>query len=159
MAVHTGRQRLIVGQRPEWCGTEPLQNRFCLWPLQGQECLRLTAIVGPGSRSYVLRYPVEIPGNIGGIDYQEKAVSGQTAHGQIIEQPSGLITQSAVLQLVDLQSTHVIQRQVLYRGLSPGAAYFDLAHMADIEEPGVRAHCLMLFENAYVQAGQSVPLA
>ena len=101
----------------------------------------------------MLRNPVEILGNIGGIDNQQKAVSGQAAHGQIIEQPSGLIAQSAVLQLVGLQRADVIQRQVLDCGLSPRTAYLDFTHVADVEESSVRPHRLMLLNDATIGDG------
>ena len=90
-----------------------MENRFRRWPLQSQERLRRAAVVGPGARPQMLRDPAKIFGNIRGIDNQQKTVRGQAAHGQIIEQPSGLIAQGTVLQLVDLQRADVIQRQVL----------------------------------------------
>ena len=44
----------------------------------------------------------------------------------------------------------ILGRQVLQVGQCIGAAHLDLTHMADIEQPGSRAHRLVLIDDAAV---------
>ena len=101
----------------------------------------------------MLRNPVKVLINIGRIHNQQKTLRRQPAHRQVIEEPASVITQCTVLELVHLQGTDVIQRQILHCRFSPGAGNLDLAHVADIEESGVRPHALVLLNDPRVGEG------
>ena len=55
------------------------------------------------------------------------------------------------MELIGLQPSYVIGRQVLYGGFCLRAADFKFAHMADVEQPCMGAYTSMFLDNAVVR--------
>lgn len=112
--------------------------------------MRVTHIVRLRPRPQVRRDPGKVLGDVRRIDDQQETVLSEATHGEVVEEPSRGVTQGTVVQLVRLQWTDIVEREILEGGGGAGTRDLDFAHVADIEEPGMRADALMLGQDAAV---------
>ena len=118
-------------------------------PLQRQQSKLVAAIDDLGTGG-VLAHPGEVLVGIRGVDTDEDAFGVDAVHDDVIDDAATGATQQRVLRLPIAQPVHIVDGEALHRGESARSADFDLSHVADVEEPGVRAHGRVLIENGGV---------
>ena len=80
-------------------------------------------------------------------------VCGQAVDEQVIDEGPVRHHEARILRLPDAQPGRVVARDALNRRERVGAGHLDLAHMADIEQPGTRTHGHVLGGDAGVLHG------
>jgi hypothetical protein len=98
----------------------------------------------------MLRNPGVVFLDIRGVDHEKKVRRGQSIDEDIVEKRSLRRQQARVLCLSDLQLRGVVTRDSLQRRQRVPAGDLDLAHVADVEHAGIRAHGHVLLGDARI---------
>ena len=80
-------------------------------------------------------------------------VRGETVDEQVVDEGAVLGRQGGVLGLADRQLGRVVARDALDAGQGVASGHLDLAHVADVEQAGARAHRQVLVGDAAVFDG------
>ncbi len=95
--------------------------------------------------------PVPVLFDVGGIDDQHIGlVLFEAIHDQVVHDPAGLVGKGAVLRLTGRQFRGIVGGDALDQVQGMFAFHDELAHMADIEDPGVCADGLVFVVDAAV---------
>jgi hypothetical protein len=78
--------------------------------------------------------------NVRRVDDQQEMLFGQPVHEQVVDERTGGAHQAGIVGLADLQLRRVVARNALDRVERVSARDLDLAHVADVEQAGARAH-------------------
>ena len=93
---------------------------------------------------------LEILPLIGSVDTDEKVSVRDFVDQDIVDEPTVVIKQARVVSLPNLQFGCVIRRNVIDKFLGFRATHFNLAHVADVEQPYSSTDRVMLLENSCV---------
>ncbi len=88
--------------------------------------------------------------NVAGVDDEEEVRGGQAVDEQVVDKRALRRQQARILRLPDLQLRGVVARDALHRRQRVPAGDLDLAHVADVEEAGARAHGHVLVGDARI---------
>ncbi len=120
--------------------------------------LELTTLASP-PRSFARRGdPLVVLHDVAGIDDQQEVRLRHPVHQDVVHERAGRRRQRRILNLADAQPRGVVARHPLDGGQRVGAGHLDLAHVADVEQAGPRAHGHVLVDDAGVLDGH-VPAA
>ena len=97
--------------------------------------------------------PLQVALVIGGVGDRQIAVGVQAVGEQVIQYPTVLAAQHAVLRPVDRDLRDVVGEQPLQQLERPGTRGFDLAHVRHVEDPARFAHRHVLLTDAYILDG------
>ena len=98
----------------------------------------------------VLGDPCVVPGDIAGVDHQQKMRRAEAVDQQVIDERALRRQQTGVLRLSDGELRRVVGRDALDRGERVLAGDLDLAHMADVEDSSAVADGGMFVREAAV---------
>ena len=97
--------------------------------------------------------PPEARLDVGGVDHQQEVVVGQPVHQEGVEERALGRRESRVLRLPDVEAARVVGRHALHGGEGVRPRDLDLAHVADVEQPGGPAHREVLVGDTAVPEG------
>src|SRR5476651_375628 len=106
----------------------------------------------------VLGHPRVVLRDVPRVDDEEEMRGTETVHEQVVDERALRREQAGVLRLPDLQLRRVVRRDALDRRERVLAGDLDLAHVADVEDPGAGAHGRVFVREAAVLDGH-VPAA
>ena len=98
----------------------------------------------------VLGDPVEVLHDVRRVDDEHEVLVRQPVGQHVVHERALRRRQRGILRLPDGQAAGVVRRDVLDRGQRVGARDLDLPHVADVEQPGARAHGHVLVDDAGV---------
>ena len=81
----------------------------------------------------------------------------EPVHDQVVDDPAALVREERVLRPTGLELVEVVREQALEQLVGARPLHVDLAHVRDVEDPGVRANRPVLLEHALVLDGHLPP--
>ncbi len=126
-----------------------------LGALQGQQ-RSVVQLSKPDGFAQIGREVGEVDVLAAGVDDQEQAVFIQAGDHQVVDDASGLVGEQRVALAAGFQAGDIAGDQPFERCCHVGSGERGLAHVRDVEQPGVSAGMKMLRENASFAAGGEV---
>ena len=123
-----------------------------LWPLQRNQRIPRARVDGDGVADAldVLHHPRIVARDVAGVDDQQEVGRREAIDEQIVDEGALRRKQAGILCLADRKLRRVVGRNALDRGEGVLAGDLDLAHVADVEDPGAGPHRRVFVRQAAV---------
>ena len=116
----------------------------CPRALHGQQRILVGDVADVGAWNLAFPQPSKICLAIGRIDDEEIAEVVEPIDDQVVDDPAAVVRQERVLRLPGLQLDEVVRQRRLQQLGRARPLDLELAHVRDVEDPGVTAHGLVL---------------
>ena len=126
--------------RGERRAREPLQNRLGLWALYGDKPGLLAEIAEAGVLRAEFEQPFAVGGDIRRVDAEHVARVVEPVHDQVVDRAALRRAHQCVLGAAGFQPRRRIGHRTLEQLQGCAADKLELAHVAEVENPGARAH-------------------
>ncbi len=94
--------------------------------------------------------PLAVGVDARGVDDQQHVVVGEPVGDQVVDRAAALVQEQRVLGMAGADAVEVVREHPLDERDRPGAADLELAHVRDVEDPGVPAHRAVLRDDPLV---------
>ena len=124
--------------------------------LHGDEAVLVRGVAHLAAARLALLQPVVHRGAIRRVDDEIELPVREPVRDEVVDDPADLVREQGVLRLAVVEPVDVVRQHALEEGLRRRPVDVDLAHVRDVERPGVRSNGPVLGDDALVLHGHLV---